>query len=187
MKLYEYSPQKNTKKLATVTGALLGGAVILILMYIFIPDLGTPWMFQLLAVGMLMLAVFITARYIMKSYVYAIIEENGEKLLTVNEVQGRHNITVCRLSLSGLETAIISTKGDKPTDTALKDRIRSEKRKSFNYCSDLFDEKYICIFSTECGDPIAVKLSWDQKLEDMLEEELQSKAEPASEDQSTDE
>ena len=83
MKLYEYAPQKNTKKLATVTGSLLGGAVILILMYMFIPNLGTPWMIQLLAVGMLMLAIFITARYIMKSYVYAIVEENNEKLLTV--------------------------------------------------------------------------------------------------------
>ena len=163
---------KNTKKLATVTGALLGGAVILILMYKLIPNLGTPWMFQLLAVGMLMLAVFITARYIMKGYVYAIVEEENEKLLTVTEIQGRHTITVCRLALSGLETVVIVPKGDKSADMSVKERIRSEKRKSYNYCSDLFEEKYICVFSCESGESIAVKLSWDGKMEKLLDEEL---------------
>ena len=98
MKIYEYTPEKNTKKLAGVTGLLLGGAVILILIYKLIPRISSPWMFQLLAVGMLMMAVFITSRYIMKSYVYAITEQDGDRLLTVTEIQGRHTITVCRIS-----------------------------------------------------------------------------------------
>ena len=172
MKIYEYTPEKNTKKLATVTGSLLGGAAILVLMYLFIPRISAPWLFQLLAVGMLMLAVFVTSRYIMKSYVYAIVEEESEKLLTVTEIQGRHTVTVCRLALSGLETAVIVPKGDAVAEAAVKQRIRSEKRKSYNYCADLFEEKFICLFSEESGERIAVKVSWEEKLEELIEKEL---------------
>lgn len=181
MKIFEYSPQKNTKKLATVTGGLLGGAAIMIVFNAFMPNLPTPWMFQLLAVGMLMLAIFIVARYIMKSYVYAIIQENVEKDLTVTEIQGRHTITVCRISLSGIENIVIVPKGDKAADMSVKDKIRSDKRKSFNYCSDLFDEKYICVFSCEAGEPIAIKLSWDKTLEELLEKECNASSNPNSE------
>lgn len=172
MKLYEYTPQKNVKKLGLVTGLLLIGAVILMLIERLMPNLGTPWMFQLLAVGMLMLSIFITSRYIMKSYVYAIIDEDGSVDLTVTEIQGRHVITVCRISLSGLESVVVAYKGDPASDNPVKNKIREDKRKSFNYCSDFFDEKYICIFSDEGGTSIAVKLSWDEKLEKIIEEHL---------------
>ena len=172
MKLYEYTPQKNVKKLGAVTGLLLIGAGILMLIERLMPNLSAPWMFQLLAVGMLMLSIFITTRYIMKSYVYAIIDEDGSVDLTVTEIQGRHVITVCRVSLSGLESVVVAYKGDPASDNPVKNKIRTDKRKSFNYCSDFFDEKYICIFSDEGGTPIAVKLSWDEKLEKMIEEHL---------------
>lgn len=172
MKLYEYTPQKNVKKLGTVTGLLLLGAGILILIEKLMPDLSTPWMFQLLAVGMLMLCIFITTRYIMKSYVYAIVDEDGSVDLTVTEIQGRHVITVCRVSLSGLESVVVAYKGDPASDNPVKNKIRADKRKSFNYCSDFFDEKYICIFSNEGGEAIAIKLSWDERLEKIIEEHL---------------
>ena len=172
MKIYEYTPMKDTKKLATVTGSLLGGAAILVLIYLFVPKISAPWIFQLLAVGMLMLAVFITSRYIMKSYVYAIVEEEGEKLLTVTEIQGRHTITVCRLSLAGLEAAVTVPKGDTVAQAAVKQRIRAEKRKSYNYCIDLFEEKFICLYSEEGGERIAVKVTWEEELEKLIEKEL---------------
>ena len=177
MKLYEYTPQKNTKKLAIITGSLLCGAGILMLMNMFLPRITAPWMFQLLAVGMLMMVVFITSRYIMKSYVYAIIEEDGDTDLTVTEIQGRHVITVCRLSLSRLEAVVIVPKGDRMSETPVKEKIQKDKRKSYNYCSDFFDEKYICLFSNEGGTPVAVKLSWDKTLEDMLAQHLNEDAE----------
>ena len=172
MKLYEYTPQKNVKKLGSVTGLLLMGAGILILIEKLIPRLSSPWMFQLLAVGMLMLCIFITSRYIMKSYVYAVTDEEGSTDLTVTEIQGRHVITVCRISLSGLESVIVAHKGDPASDNPVKNKIREDKRKSFNYCSDFFEEKYICIFCEDGGTPIAIKLSWDEKLEKIIEEHL---------------
>ena len=172
VKIYEYTPQKNVKKLGLITGLLLLGAVILIIIQRLMPNLSSPWMFQLLAVGMLMLVIFITARYIMKSYVYAIIDEDGSVDLTVTEIQGRHVITVCRISLSGLESVVVAYKGDPASDNPVKNKIRADKRKSFNYCSDFFDEKYICIFSDEGGTAVAVKLSWDEKLEKLIEEYL---------------
>ena len=165
MKIYEYTPKKNTKKLAGVTGLLLGGAVILILIYKLIPRISSPWMFQLLAVGMLMMAVFITSRYIMKSYVYAITEQDGDRLLTVTEIQGRHTITVCRISLTNIQEVTVADNGQ---DAPVKNRIRSEKRKSYNYCIDFFEDKYACVFACEGGEDIAVKLSFDEKLCELL-------------------
>ena len=172
MKLYEYTPPKNTKKLATVTASLLGGAIILVMMNSFLKNISTPWVFQLLAVGMLLLGVFITSRYIMKSYVYAIIEDDGSVDLTVTELQGRHVITVCRISLSGLESVVIAYKSDRASDMPVKEKIRKERRKSYNYCSDFFDDKYMCLFSDEGGTEIAVKLSWDEKLEKIIEDHI---------------
>ena len=130
MKIYEYTPEKNTKKLAGVTGLLLGGAGMLILIY-------------------------------KKSYVYAITEQDGERLLTVTEIQGRHTITVCRISLTNIQEVTVADNGQ---DAPVKNRIRFEKRKSYNYCIDFFEDKYACVFACEGGEDIAVKLSFDEKL-----------------------
>ena len=126
MKLYEYNPQKNVKKLGLVTGLLLMGAGILILIEKLIPNLSTPWAFQLLAVGMLMISIFVTSRYIMKSYVYAIIDDDGSVDLTVTEIQGRHVITVCRISLFSIEKIYVCD--SKLSEREIKAEIKREKR-----------------------------------------------------------
>lgn len=170
MNLFEFRPQKNTKKLALTTGLLIIGAAVLMLATMVIENIPYRWAIQLLSLGMLVVGIFITTRYVMKSYIYAIIRnDEGGKDLTVTEVQSRHVITVCRIGLDNIEQVVSVPVGNREADTEVKNKIKSEKRKQFNYCADLFAEKYICIFVKECGEAIAIKLTWDEELENVLE------------------
>ena len=169
MKIYEYSPIKNVKKLGMITGALLLGASILMLTTFLFGEMPYRWSIQLLSILMLVVSIFITSRYIMKSFVYAIIKNDDDSLdLTVTEIQGRHVITVCRIALDTIEQITVIDQGEKEKTLSVKEKIRTEKRKSFNYRSDLLDEKHICIFTTESGTPLAIKLSHDDRLTDIL-------------------
>ncbi len=170
MKLFEFTPKKNTKKLSTITGLLLLGAAVLMLLTVIMKDMSYRWAVQLLAVGMLVMQIFITTRYMIKGFVYAVIEDDGATDLTVTEISGRHEITVCRIAMSSIERVIVVPQNDRPAELAVKNQIREEKRKIFNYCVDLFADKYICVLSNEGGTPIAIKLSWDESLEKLFED-----------------
>lgn len=169
MNLFEFRPEKNVKKLRTVTGILLLGAGVLMLVTVISGDIPYRWAVQLISLGMLAISIFITSRYIMKSYVYAVIKGDNGNDFTVTEIQGRHTITVCRIGLASIEQTVIVPLGNKQADTEVKNKIKSEKRKMFNYCADLFDEKYICLFVNECGESMAIKLSWGEELERLFE------------------
>lgn len=169
--LYEFTPKKNTKKLGMITGVLIIGAAVLMLSTILFGEkMSYRWTIQLLSLLMLAVGVFITARYIMKSYSYAVIEDNGQLDLTVTEMQGRHTVTVCRIALNGIEELRTLEAGDRSAGNEVKTKIRQEKRKSFNYCGDLLDEKCICIFTVECGEALAIKISYDSELVKILEQ-----------------
>ena len=171
MKLYEFTPQKDTKKLSSISGVLFIGAILIMLCTIIFGGMAFRWVFQLTALGMFTAAIFITTRYVMKSFVYRIEssdnteDENSSPDLTVTEIQNRHTITVCRLALSGIEETVILTPDNKATASDLKQRIKSEHRKFYNYCADFMPQKQICILVTECGEKLAVYLSYDEELE----------------------
>lgn len=171
MNLFEFKPSKNIKKLRSVTGLLIIGAALLMVMTVILKDIPYRWAIQLLSLGMLVVGIFITSRYIMKSYLYAVMKgDDGENDFTVTELQGRNRVTVCRIGLGNIEQAVVVPQGDRDAETEVKNKIKSEKRKQFNYCEDLFDEKYICLFVTECGESLAIKLSWDAELEKIFED-----------------
>ncbi len=170
MNLLEFVPQKNIKKLGTVTGALFVGAAVLMLFTYLKSDIAYRWAFQLIAIGMLCMGIFITTRYIMKSFVYAVLEcEDGSRDFTVTEIQGRHKTTVCRIAMSSIEQIVVVPQNDKPAEQLIKNQIREQKRKKFNYCADLLADNYICLFSNEGGIPLAIKISWHETLESWFE------------------
>jgi len=171
MNLFEFQPPKNTKKLSLVTGLLLLGAAVLMFITFLYEEMAYRWAIQLLSVGMLVISIFITSRYVMKSYVYAVIKGEDGNDFTVTEIQSRHKITVCRIGISGIERVVVVEVGDRETDTALKKQIKAEKRKMFNYCADLFAEKYMCLLVNECGEELAIKLSYDECLDFLAEGE----------------
>ncbi len=171
MNLFEFTPTKNTKKLTQVTGLLFVGAAILMVLTMVIPDMPYRWVVQLISLGMLVMGIFITTRYVMKSFVYAVMSTDDGNDFTVTEIQNRHTITVCRISMSSVERTVVVEVNDKQTDAELKKQIKAEKRKTFNYCADLFPQKYVCIFSCESGTPIAIRLTWDESLEKLFNTE----------------
>jgi hypothetical protein len=177
MNLFEFIPEKNIKKLHRLVGACLFGALALMAVTAIFREMAYRWAVQLLSVGLLMMGVFILTRYIMKSFVYAVIRTDRGDDLTVTEVQGKHRITVCRIALEGIERIIVVEQGDKQTDAQIKQTCKEQKRKRFNYCADLLDEKYICVFANECGESLAIKLSWGEQLEKMLGDALSERCE----------
>lgn len=168
MNLFEFIPAKNNKRLGLVSGLLLiGGAAMLIITDIF-KEITAKWAFQLLAICMFGVSIFLVSRYIMRHYIYAVMATDEGNDLTVTELQGKKKITVCRISVSNIEKAFVIEQGDKVNDDAVKALIKDGKYKKYNYCADLFDEKSIYILADECGERVAIKLSWGAELESFL-------------------
>lgn len=169
MNLFEFCPKKNIKRLSLTTGLLIFGSLLLMIMTMVLQEMAYRWAIQLLSLGMLAMGIFITTRYVMKSYVYAVLGTDEGNDFTVTEIHGRHTVTVCRIAMSNVAYAVIVPLGDREAEADIKNRIRADKRKVYNYCADLFGEKYICLFAREGGEAIAIKLSWDESLEKLFE------------------
>lgn len=168
MNLFEFIPTKNNQRLGLVSGLLLiGGSIMLLVTYIF-SDITAKWAFQLLAICMFGVSIFLVSRYVMKNYIYAIISTEGGNDFTVTELQSKKKTTVCRISVSNIEKAFVIEQGDKANEDAVKALIKDGKYKKYNYCADLFDEKSIYILADECGERVAIKLSWGEELEAYL-------------------
>ena len=166
MKIYELCPQKNIKRLTSIITVLFFGGALIMVFPSFFSDMPFRWIFQIAGMAMLGVGVFLTARFVMKSYIYRIESTQSGADLTVTEMQGRSITTVCRLSLSGIEEVCGADTKDAVRDASK--RAQSEGRKIFNYCADIKNEKVLCIFATECGEEILIKLSYDEELERQL-------------------
>ena len=170
MGIFEFKPQKNIKKLQLVLGILLLGSIaVLLLTYIL--TFPAEWTVQLLGLGMLGMGIFVFTRYIIKDFVYASVkDENGGIDFTVTEQTYKKSVVVCRISTANVEKIFVVDQGDKTKELQLKQLIKNGKYKRFNYCADLFDEKYICVLANECGQPVALKLSYHPSLESFFKE-----------------
>ena len=170
MKLYEFTPKKDIKRLTVTTIAAFAGAAVMMLISIIFPGMAYKWAVQLIGIGLGAVGVFFTSRYIMRAFVYRveIFDENEGPELTVTEIQGRHVITVCRLTLSSIDDVVTVCPTDKPETDALKARINEEKRKRSDYCVDMFGDKQLCVLAKAGGEGLAVKLSYDAELERLL-------------------
>ena len=169
MKLYEVSPKKDARKLALLTGALLiGGFVLMAVTVTFGDVMSYKWGVQLVSVGMLALGVFFTTRYSMRSYIYAIDSADEGADLTVTEVHGRHVITVCRISVSGIEEVFVACPSDRNEMNEALSKVKKDKRKQYNYCVDMFGQQCIFVLANECGESVAIRLSYDERLYELL-------------------
>ncbi len=163
--MYRFSPKRSNKI------ALLLATFSLIASVIFV---GTPIAFegmafagvsQTLGVMSLALAILVITRYFTKSLVYEIREDSeGLPDLCVSEYQGKRGVTVCRISLAGIERVEICA------DKAKKAELAGEGkgRKVYSYFADIAPDKYICVFATECGEELVIKLAFDDRLFEIL-------------------
>ncbi len=168
MKIFEFIPKKNTNKLTAMVGLLLMGSAVMFLIAMIYEEMPYLWAIQLLGIGMLAMMIFVVSRYLMKNFAYAVTETEEGSDFTVTELQGKRSVTVCRIAMSSVEQVIVVEQNDRQADTTLKNMIKSQKRKMFNYCADLFTDKYICVLSNESGTPIAIKLTYDESLEKLF-------------------
>ena len=161
--MYEFTPKKSNKAAEYTSAALL--IVSLAAMFFSkLPNLSYRWVTQLAALLMFAVALTLLGRYVFKGFVYSVTSrDDGGYDLNVTEIKRRSRITVCRIALSGIEKAVI-------TDTKNKKSISSEfkGRKVYNYCVDIYPEKYCCVFAEECGEKLVIKLSYDEKLFEIL-------------------
>jgi len=119
---------------------------------------------QFVSLVMLAFSILLMTRYVLSGYSYAIVKDDDEGYdLTVTELKRKSRITVCRISLSGIERVELVGADNKKAISS-----DSKKYKRFNYCVDLKPARYMCVFCEECGEKFAINLSFDQKLFDIL-------------------
>lgn len=168
--MYEITP-KRTNKAASYTSAAMIFTAFAAMLFSGISWLPYRSLMQLAALVILGFAILILVRYVLTVYVYAIIPtDNGGYDLTVTEARRKSRITVCRISLSGIESA--------RTEDAKDKKALSEKAKGykvFNYCVDLAPAEYYCIFAEECGEKILLKLTCDDEFIDIISRLTSSK------------
>lgn len=177
--VYEYIPNKDPKRMSGIMIILISAAVGFFIFPSIYPDMPMRWVFQLSGVACLCAAIFITARYIGKSYIYRVISnDEGGLDLTVTEIGngGRSRITVCRFALDNIEEAYLLSPADGDRKKALEGRARKEKRKRFDYCLDLSASAVCYLFVTECGEPLFIKIEADQKLFSYFSEDVDKRS-----------
>ena len=169
MNIYEYEPPKDSKKATGIVIILFSLAAGLLL---FTMLLNIPYeaILQLIAIFALTAAVFIATRYLAKSFVYSVNQNDNATLdLYVTEITngGKKQITVCRIGIIGIEESYVINKTEKSsidTEKALIKNAKQDGVKIFNYCPDINPVKYSIIIGEECGEKYLIKLSFDDKL-----------------------
>lgn len=169
--MYQWIPQKSNHTAQKVILILLGGAALLFGMTVVFPDIAYRWAYQLIALGMLTLILFLVTRYLTRSYLYQIREkEGGECDLEILERSGngKRQFTVCRVSLSGLTSLSLLDLSDGGKSEALLASRKREKKKIYDYCVDLQPQKSCLLQCNEGGEELWIRLNYDPGLWEML-------------------
>ncbi len=165
--MYEVIP-KRTNKAAEYVSFIMIITAFLAMLFTTLPTLPYRSLMQLASLVLLGVALMLLGRYVYKTYAYAIIQTDDGKLdLTVTEVKRRSRITVCRIGLDGVEKIVKVTKENKKATEAER-----TGRKVFSYCVEMSPAEQYYIFSVECGEPLLIKLSADEKLFELISENI---------------
>ena len=169
--MFEYVPQRTNTTAGKVILILIVGAAALFGITVLFPTIAYRWAFQLLALGMLTLILFLVTRYLTRSYVYRIYDrEDGSRDLEILERQGngKRQFTVCRVSLSGTVSLTLLDLCDGGASETLLAARKKEKKRIFDYCVDLQPEKSCLLQCNESGEELWIRLNYDPRLWDLL-------------------
>ena len=167
MNIYEYIPAKDFKKISTILVILISAACGFFAFPAMFPNMSMKWIFQLSGIACLTGVIFVVSRYISKTVVYRIVGNEDEDMdFTVTELTngGRSKITVCRFSLSGIESAELfyeSKSEDRAKKKTLIKQAKKDGRKIFNYCADVKPAVVCCLLVEESGEKFLIKLRPD--------------------------
>lgn len=171
---YSYRPPRDIKKcsLVSMIGFLVGFGLVYV--SAFLPY---SYIFQILGIAVLAIAIFVTTRYIVRSYVYSI-QKAGENDydFVVNEISGKRSKAVCRINMDEITDFVYSENGKTPLKYSGKsgrDILR------FDYCQDFLPGKAHYLYAHLREGKICVRFSPDEKLTQTIESLRPREYEPA--------
>lgn len=162
--MYEYIPQGSNKNAKNLISLLILGGFVIMLVTMMSEGVPFKWALQLTGLILMAIGILLMARYVSRSFIYRVEQTDGGADLSVIEIQRKSRIVVCRISLSNIKDVHILGAADKEQEKTLVDTFKADGRKKYNYCIDVNPEKYVWIVADECGEDIAVKLTYDEKL-----------------------
>ena len=164
--MYEFKPQRPHDKARKLIVLFFAGAAALFLLTVPLEGVPFLWVIQLLAILLLVVAVFLVTRYVTKTYEYAVEPTDDGADLTVTEISsgGKRRIVVCRISLSGIESVRAIVGKDEELSA-----IRKARRKIFDYRIDVAPEKSILAVANEGGEEYILLFAYDDEFLSILE------------------
>ena len=175
MKIYEYVPPKSTRRATGIIIILASAGLGLFLLPSLVKNMPFGWISQMLGVVCVTAMIFVIAKSLVKTFVYAIVENGEHGLdLTVSEIEndGKRQTTVCRISLGNITDAYLlypERAGDANKIRELTERAKREQRKRFSYCYEADPTPTCILFLEECGEPLFIKISPDEQLFSYIE------------------
>ena len=158
--MYEYSP-KNSKLREKITVAVSGISALALYAVSVLPGTAFAWAFQLGAVLCLTLAVLVTARFLLRRFVYAIEPSdrgNGTDFVIL-EFYGKRVTTVCRIALENISRV-------EPRTKESGSRLAAEKngKRFYRYVAELFPRDAALVWAEESGEECILLISADAGL-----------------------
>lgn len=167
---YEWIPTKSNQKARNTVIVLFFGALALMLIPTAFPTLPFRWVIQLLALVLLTAGIFMTTRYLTKMFFYRIVGEGEELDLTVTEASanGKRQVTVCRVGLSGIRRLVILDVTKPEIEKEERALLKKSHTKQFDYRADLCPAKSILLIVEEGGEELCLFLSYEERLASYL-------------------
>lgn len=170
MNVYEYIPTKNQTRITGIIMILTALAAAFFSTPLLFPNMAFRGIFQLVGVICMVAVIFIITRYIAKTFVYSIIQnDDGTLDLTVCELTNgnRKRTPVCRVGIDNFTEVYLlhpEKSDDRIKEKEISANARSEHRKMYDYCHDIKATPICVILLEECDEPLLIKLSPDQTL-----------------------
>jgi hypothetical protein len=181
MKIYEYVAQKSTKRSTGLVIIFASAGLGFFLLPSLMKDIPYAWVSQMLGVVAVTAMIFVIAKGLARTFVYAIVEDGERRLdLTVSEIErnGKKQTTVCRVALGNITEAYLlypERSSDARKLKELEARARREQRKRYSYCYESAPTPTCLLFLEECGEPLFIKLAPDEQLFEYVERFSQKK------------
>lgn len=173
MNIYEYRPEKNMTRIFGVMIIFISLAAALFFTPLLLPSLPFHWAFQLLGAVALVAVIYLLTRYVAKSFVYAVLEDDGQLDFTVTELAngGKKVTTVCRVAIANITELHVFDMSDPEQRLREKEMIcaaRHEARKAYDYCADMKTSPVCILLLEECGEPLLIRIASDARLVELL-------------------
>ena len=173
MTVYEYRPEKNNTRIFGIMMIMLSLGAAFFVTPLLVPSVPFHWLFQLLGVVAIIAVIYLLTRYVAKSFVYAVIEDDGSLDFTVTEITngGRKAITVCRVAIANITELHVFDMNDpehKLREKEIWAEAHRESRKCYDYCHDIKTTPVCLIALEECGEPLLIKIAAEDRLCSLL-------------------